>query len=691
MRRSGRVKKKPRLAPPDSPPPTSPIDEDEDVVRDDFSDGSGDSESSDSDFDAKLRNSRGRFRLSGTPNTTTTPHRRLRPSAASIDLLRVQKMSAPFAPTPPPAQLLTDAHAPVAAASLIMSAVTVNKLRKWLRTALSDNPAKDSRLLVLSGPPGTGKSTAVRVIASELDCELSEWHAPLPAESSSSTTQALLDSIQGFFVGLRYPSLLAAAGSSASASARRRVLVIDDLPLSLSSDTRSSFSSAAAKTTELAESLASAAKSSPHPTVIILSDSSKARYRAAQVLGMSLLESPFVHAINVKPATDNAMTRVIEFITSQEHRQLSAESLSALVQSSQGDIRAALNALQLHSLAPSELGFLPLSRKLSPSPLTPSASMPSIALRPRGQKPPKNAKRSRRAPAVLPRAAIEPVGGIGSDATLDTFHAVSKVLNNKREADGSSKYDPEQVLSDSRAEPTAFVSFLHQNYQSFFSSSNDASDALEILSDAEAMLEWRSDDMARIAIADCAASMVTRAFFLHNSEPVRTGWRPIQGPDHYKVKQAAGDCLDRARYALDPTDPACQIPARALAIDILPYMDVMGWPGARMPGPGLAAEDTKFAYHNAHPHGSRGKGKIVDAADSAMAEAEDLVASLGTGILSTRALGSALSGHWLAPPGETVMPSSITELADDAIVDDDNNDWDKNDWGCCAIDCARSA
>ena len=87
----------------------------------------------------------------------------------------------PAAPAKPPAALFVDAHAPKASADLAMHKNKVDEVRKWLRIAnecLQLDMPPTPRLLVITGPPGSGKSTVLRVLADELGYETCEWIEP---------------------------------------------------------------------------------------------------------------------------------------------------------------------------------------------------------------------------------------------------------------------------------------------------------------------------------------------------------------------------------------------------------------------------------------------------------------------------------------------------------------------------------
>ena len=106
------------------------------------------------------------------------------------------------------------------------------------------------------------------------------------------------------------------------------------------------------------------------------------------------------------------------------------------------------------------------------------------------------------------------------------------------------------MLDEARANPGAFIAFLHENYVDFVSELDDAANALDAVSDADCIMQWDSDAQQRGMLADCAASVATRAFIYHNQAPIRHGWRPIRGPASYAISTAAIEYAEHARRTL---------------------------------------------------------------------------------------------------------------------------------------------
>lgn len=397
---------------------------------------------------------------------------------------------------------------------LAVSTKKFKEIQNWLRQALDYSAP---RLLLLSGPPGCGKSSAVRAACKELNCDVSSWMAPVTG--SYAVSMRLLDDFQAFVTGVRYASLPCDSDDdirSDKAPSSRRLLLIEDLPIHITQfkhhrDTlRNIFSSAA--------------RIAPHPTVIILSDTEKTISRLTKyMLEPEMLATSLVVSIKVQPVTDVMMKKRLTEVVSMEGLSISRSVLDAVILSSHGDIRSALNSLQFSSVA-----------------TIIDASSKHVRIRQKSGK--KRPRRNQKQASALPE--------IKQDATLSTYHAISKILNNKPGEGGRSRYITEDLLEESRADPVSFISFLHHNYPSFFGDVNDVVPTLSCLSDADMLLQWQQDESIRVDLGNCAASFVTRGFLLFNLKPVRTGWRPIRGPESYEVARERRDFVEAAQTRL---------------------------------------------------------------------------------------------------------------------------------------------
>lgn len=151
--------------------------------------------------------------------------------------------------------LWVDSHEPRLSAQLAVHKKKVEEVRHWLEktdASLQLGLPPTPRMLVVSGPPGSGKSATLRVLARELGFELCEWvearsqrwqapdadadaNAP-PYESRLSQFSSFLTaSMRTLSLALTPAAVTPAAGAAAGAAAaglRKRLVLLEDLPVS---------------------------------------------------------------------------------------------------------------------------------------------------------------------------------------------------------------------------------------------------------------------------------------------------------------------------------------------------------------------------------------------------------------------------------------------------------------------------
>lgn len=388
---------------------------------------------------------------------------------------------------------------------LVTSTRKSKEVSTWLRGALLHSRP---RMLILMGPPGSGKTSTLKAAAMELRCAVATWQAP--ATGQRSITMTLLDDFQSFFIGTRYCPLHCEKDEDGAEGAEKghKLLLIDDLPVTTSDSVQ--------KRERLQRIFSDASRFAPYPTVLIVSDSEKAIARTiSSVLGYTFLSSPKIETIKVPAVTEATMIRTLRGVLRKEGISVSRHQLDGTIAASNGDVRAALNTLQF---------------------CVGKGSKKEVQLGDSQINVPRDRKRKRvRSSIPATKQSFRALPKVAQDATLGTYHAVSKILNNKRREDGGSMYVAEEILEDAKADPPSFLAFLHHNYPAYFGDINDVVPALNCLCDADCLLPWIQDDLQRTLLGECAASVATRGFLIHNSNPIRTGWRPVKGPESYAV------------------------------------------------------------------------------------------------------------------------------------------------------------
>lgn len=434
--------------------------------------------------------------------------------------------------------------------ALVSSHRTNGKLRAWVRRITDDSSSRGPGVLLLHGPSGSGKSAALRTIAHEEGVALVEWFAPCSV-AKRSTLSLLLDSLEGFLQETSFPSLPLQYGSSRTLSKNpRRLVVIDDFPCELVRDREDQLG-------RLKELLSCPVRATRNHVAVVLSDMKGSSGRIQRALRSELLAYPWVEQIHVPAATDTAIRRAIRSSLQALGQSSPSSLLDSLVASSGGDLRSALNTLSLLLLGSQRNGTLESAdTRASPAEqvwFRPEDGTDSTTL------------------------FSSPVLGFGRDATLDTFHAVSKVLNNKRQKSGDSAYDADELLREAHAEAGPFVGFLFWNYQNFFADASDVCLALESLSECDQLLRWTDDATWQRSLSENALATTVRAFLHFNNHPVRSGWRPIVGNSTSNPTGTRLTAYSTRDYARESSDaiPCVLLSEREYATDIRPMQECM--------------------------------------------------------------------------------------------------------------------
>ncbi|KAJ2654661.1 RFC checkpoint protein Rad17 [Coemansia sp. RSA 1200] len=394
---------------------------------------------------------------------------------------------------------------------LALHAAKIAQVRTWLETATSsgDNTpsARIFRLLVLEGPPGTCKSTSVRVLGAEMGLEIVEWINPLTARQSDASLKhdyandddddgddMPVGAIRQFDDFLRraerYSSLSLHPDDIPSGRPNSdnggKFILIDDLPNIAHHDTREAFGAA------LSRFVATPASRS-FPMVIVVtecfsvhqmlggdiddesssfgatryrlrtgsSNSDSAAWTAADVIPPSVYRSPFCQMIKFNPVAPTivakGLKRILQIQATEKGggaqkgaagKQNTAAVVKRIAAECHGDLRLAVTMLQISG------------------PTDSSASGSGGRDRDRG-------------------------------AALDLFHALGKVLYAKRAIPltvgkptvprGELESDPDDILDRVPVDPSTFCLFIHENYVDFCSSVDELADAAECLSESDAI------------------------------------------------------------------------------------------------------------------------------------------------------------------------------------------------------------
>ncbi|KAK3806870.1 MAG: Rad17 cell cycle checkpoint protein-domain-containing protein [Linnemannia gamsii] len=438
-------------------------------------------------------------------------------------------------------------YAPKSIDEVVVHKNKIGDVREWLRIYTSPfdtrRDTSGGAILVLTGPAGSGKTAVLRNLAKEMDLNIMEWinsinanniiqRPTMPDRDKEAWRPASVDeeyvpvmkSFQEFFSRAhRFNPLQLSSGkpqqtqttgfgnlsSSSPASStgwmqtprsgptKRNIILIEDLPPVSAVSSRKIFQ-------DTITNFANSRASSSSVLVIIVSDVfskqstelqfSSTRESSDPALTMrTLLPSSILNRLDSGAKNDNARIRQIKFnpiaptfvkkalktLTAQEFRGKTAYApetaeIDNLIQIHDGDLRAVINALQF-------LCYLPAKRR----------------------------RQFREASRILEEdqeglGTLEERSTQGQDSSLGIFHAVAKVLYNKRDWSGPLEefdrdivkvpanawskgrpplpFNPEKDLIEKLPiEPDLYTLMLHQNYVRHMGSIDECMTAMNYL------------------------------------------------------------------------------------------------------------------------------------------------------------------------------------------------------------------
>ncbi|KAB1281738.1 Cell cycle checkpoint protein RAD17 [Camelus dromedarius] len=349
-----------------------------------------------------------------------------------------------------------DKYKPETQHELAVHKKKIEEVETWLKAeVLERQPKQGGSILLITGPPGCGKTTTIKILSKEHGIQVQEWINPVLPEFQKDDFKEVLN-----------PGKFA----------------VKDLPNQFYRDSHT-----------LHEVLRKYVQIGRCPLIFIISDSLSGDNNLRLLFPKEIQEECAISNISFNPVAPTIMMKFLNRIVTTEANKNGRKiivpdkaALELLCQGCSGDIRSAINSLQFSS-STGKNNLCP--RKKGMSSLKSDAAL-------------SKSKRRQKPDRIFENQEVQAIGG--KDVSLFLFRALGKILYCKRASltelelprlpSHLSEYErdtllvqPEEVVEMSHMPGELFNLYLHQNYVDFFMEVDDLVRASEFLSFADTL------------------------------------------------------------------------------------------------------------------------------------------------------------------------------------------------------------
>lgn len=478
-----------------------------------------------------------------------------------------------------------DKYKPETQHELAVHKKKIEEVEAWLKAeVLKMKPKQGGSILLITGPPGCGKTTTLKILSKEHGIQVQEWVTPILPDFQKDDYKELLNLDSKVYIvpyqsqtAVFHDFLLRATKYSKlqmlgdDLTTDKKIILVEDLPNQFYRDSHA-----------LHEILRKYVQIGRCPLVFIISDSVSGDNNLRLLFPKKIQEECSISNISFNPVAPTIMMKFLNRIMTVEASKNGGRvvpdktSLELLCQGCSGDIRSAINSLQFSS----SKGENSLWSKKKRTSLKSDADV-------------SKSKQRKKCNSALENQEIQAIGG--KDVSLFLFRALGKILYSKRAPLTESVspclpahlseherdtllVQPEEIVEMSHMPGDFFNLYLHQNYIDFFVEVDDLVRASEFLSFADVLGgDWNTRSLLR----EYSTSVATRGVMHSNKsrgfahcKGGGSSFRPLHKPQWFLIhKKYRENCLAAKALFFD----FC-LPALCLQTQLLPYLALLTIP-----------------------------------------------------------------------------------------------------------------